>query len=301
MKTFALNRVSLAAALAATLVAFAPDEAQARWRGRGSFGSFGSFGGYASYGGYGSYGSYGSYSGYNSAGSYGSSGSYGGYRTHGCYVSAGYGSYGAHGGAYYDSAPTEMYPEATPPIPAPPAEETEPPQANIRLNVPPDARVFVDGRLTTSTGAQRTYVARGLQSGAAYAYRMRVEFAVDGQQVVENRKIDLQAGDAINLTFGGGQQLAEDDAATTELTLRVPEDAKVTLAGTKTSTSGRVRTFATRALADGQEWDDYAVHVEVERDGQTLVEQQTLDVVGGENYDLAFDFEDESIKVAALD
>ena len=78
----------------------------------------------------------------------------------------------------------------------------------------------------------------------------------------------MQAGESIDLAFGDGKQLAVEDAATTELTLHVPAEAMVTLAGAATQQTGDVRTYATDALAAGQEWDGYVVRVELQRDIQ---------------------------------
>mgnify|MGYP000562329588 CR=1 FL=1 len=77
--------------------------------------------------------------------------------------------------------------------------------------------------------------------------------------------------------------------ATTKLTVRVPSDAKVTLAGTPTKQTGEVREFATGRLSAGQTWDNYIVHVEVTRDGKTLAEDRTIMLTGGQAQELSFD------------
>jgi uncharacterized protein (TIGR03000 family) len=76
----------------------------------------------------------------------------------------------------------------------------------------------------------------------------------------------------------------------TRLTLHVPADAKVTLAGVETKQTGEVRQFATSRLAQGQNWNDYKVVVETTRDGQTLREERTLNLTGGEDQDLTVAF-----------
>jgi uncharacterized protein (TIGR03000 family) len=282
-------RTTLAAAL---FVALSPSALA------GSFGSWGSFGGWGSSG---SCGSYGSHARYPTYVSYGSSGSYGGYRAV-SYRTYGYGSYGSsgsYGGTYYHRQPAEVAPELPPPPPTP--ESEAPPQATIRMTVPADARVFVDGRETASTGVERRFAARDLRDGHAYAYRLRVEFDRDGEKVVENRLVPVKAGDAVELEFGDSLQPANSQAATTQLTVRVPERAKVMLAGTSTNQTGELRTFSTAALAAGTTWENYVVRVEVEEEGQTRVKEQPLTLVGGEKYELTFDFADESATFAALD
>jgi uncharacterized protein (TIGR03000 family) len=79
--------------------------------------------------------------------------------------------------------------------------------------------------------------------------------------------------------------------AKTKLVLRVPSDARVTLAGAETKQSGDVREFSTMKLASGQAWQNYTVHVEVTRDGKTLAEDRQITLTGGEVQELAIDFD----------
>ncbi len=84
----------------------------------------------------------------------------------------------------------------------------------------------------------------------------------------------------------------------TELKLRVPADAKVTLAGVATKQTGEVRQFATSNLASGQAWQNYQVVVEMNRDGKPVREERTITLVGGQTQELSFVSGD--TKVASL-
>lgn len=77
----------------------------------------------------------------------------------------------------------------------------------------------------------------------------------------------------------------------TKLTLHVPADAKVTLAGVETKQTGEVRQFATSKLAAGEVWNNYTVVVETTRDGETVREERTLTLTGGNDQDLAVNFD----------
>jgi uncharacterized protein (TIGR03000 family) len=77
----------------------------------------------------------------------------------------------------------------------------------------------------------------------------------------------------------------------TRLTLRVPADAKVTLAGVATKQTGELRQYTTTKLANGQIWNDYKVVVALERNGQTLYEERTLQLTGGQAQELAINFD----------
>ena len=75
----------------------------------------------------------------------------------------------------------------------------------------------------------------------------------------------------------------------TTLTVRVPADAKITLAGVPTKQTGEVREFATNRLAAGQTWSNYTVRVEITRDGKTSAQDRTILLTGGQSQELDFD------------
>ena len=77
----------------------------------------------------------------------------------------------------------------------------------------------------------------------------------------------------------------------TSLTLHVPADAKVTLAGVDTKQTGETRQFATTRLAAGQNWGDYKVIAEVEKNGQKLREERTISLTGGKSQELTINFD----------
>lgn len=87
-------------------------------------------------------------------------------------------------------------------------------------------------------------------------------------------------------------------STTTRLTLHVPEDAKVNLAGVQTKQIGETRQFSTTRLAPGQSWNEYKVVVEVERDGRTLSEERVITLRGGEAQELSIDLD--AVQVAKL-
>lgn len=80
-------------------------------------------------------------------------------------------------------------------------------------------------------------------------------------------------------------------AVKTQLTLHVPADAKVTLAGVETKQTGETRQFATTRLASGQNWGDYKVVAEVEKNGQKVREERTISLTGGKAQELTINFD----------
>jgi uncharacterized protein (TIGR03000 family) len=76
---------------------------------------------------------------------------------------------------------------------------------------------------------------------------------------------------------------------TTKLVLNVPAEAKVTLAGVDTRSSGATREFVT-SLLTGSPWTNYSVRVEFQRDGKTLVDERTVTLYPGDNQVMTIDF-----------
>lgn len=93
--------------------------------------------------------------------------------------------------------------------------------------------------------------------------------------------------------------VATAPAVKTRLTLRVPAEAKVTLAGVETKQAGEVRQFATSKLTSGEIWKDYKVVIELNRDGQTLREERTIKLTGGQDQELAVNFDNNKTEQVA--
>jgi uncharacterized protein (TIGR03000 family) len=89
--------------------------------------------------------------------------------------------------------------------------------------------------------------------------------------------------------------IASKPAVKTSLTLHVPAEAKVTLAGVSTKQTGEVRQFATTKLAAGQVWNDYKVVVEMQKDGQMVREERTLKLTGGQTQELTVNVDSNQI------
>jgi uncharacterized protein (TIGR03000 family) len=295
----------------------------------GSSGGWGSSGGYGSSGGgrhhglfhhhrraWGSSGggwgsSGGSSGGWGSSGGYGSSGGfdYGG-------SSGGFGSSGGYGGgAYY--APSVVVPDAGAPMDAPldnppanaPAGDAPAPRdpmnpadagrgasrssvdGTLVVEVPADAKIYVNDRLTSTPGEVREYVSRNLKPGYNYSYEVRAEVVRNGEKLVETKHVDLRAGQSNRLAFS----FAGNDEVETSITVRVPAGAKVNLGGNDTQGSGETRVFRTSALRPGSQWSDYKVVATIEIDGHVVTKEQSIDLAAGDNKEVTFDFDTASV------
>ena len=226
---------------------------------------------------------------------------------HGCYSSCHGGCYSScHGGCYsscygskviYESSPVQQsIPEAqpapatepAPAVPPPPAAATQALRGNATLvvDVPADAKIFVNGTKTNTLGSQRRYVSTGLMSGQTYSYEVQAVFERDGKEQAVTKNVSLTAGSEVQLAF----EFPATEQAETVLTIHVPADAKVTLAGHDTDKLGATRVFTTARLATGQVWDGYQIQVTMNRDGQEVTKEKTVTLRGGESLELSFDF-----------
>jgi uncharacterized protein (TIGR03000 family) len=158
--------------------------------------------------------------------------------------------------------------------------------------VPATARVFVNDRLTTSTGEVRHFSSYGLLPGESYTYKVRVELPGGQPLLTETKVAKLSAGAKQQLSFALSGPTVSPEAANlpTSLTLHVPADAKVTLGGNPTNATGSLRVFE-RKLAAGQRYDRYRVHVELSHNGKNLTREQTISFLAGERQELTFDFD----------
>ena len=174
--------------------------------------------------------------------------------------------------------------------------------AMLNVSVPADAKIFVNGAATTSTGSDRQFVSRGLSSGNKYAYEVRAEYEQDGKTVTQTKSVTLGPGEFANLAFSGDNNnapVAAGNKAKTKVTLHVPADAKVYLSGRETNSTGEVREFATSKLAPGAEWKNYTVRVVANVDGRDVSKEETITLTGGEDKDLSFNFNTNAVASTA--
>jgi uncharacterized protein (TIGR03000 family) len=290
--------------LAARIHAHHASKVAARGSSGGGIG-YGSSGGVASYGSSGAVASYGSSGGSSGGVSYGSSG----------------GVSGFSGGSSGQAAPMMSYPayESYSPMMqgspmmdggyddgsmADPALPDAASEANIgkdaallTIAVPESAKVIVNGLETTSRGEVRQFMSNGLKEGFVYTYVVDVTFA-DGRKAA-SKSVKLRAGAAERMVFNESSVPVTTVSASvtpeTVVTLRVPADASVNLAGNDTAGSGGVRTFRTRQLSEGQKWGDYTIRVTAVVNGVSMTKEKTIDLVAGSEHDFTFAFDNAAL------
>jgi len=155
--------------------------------------------------------------------------------------------------------------------------------ALLSVEVPAGATIHVNGVKTSATGTLRQYVSRGLVAGKKYEFTVRMTVDRDGRTSEQTKTVSLAAGDRSSLSF------TASEAPKTSLTLHVPADAKVWLAGNATSSSGTTRQFQTATLAPGQSWKNYEIRVATVVDGREQVVSKVIDLAAGQSVELSLD------------
>ncbi len=87
-------------------------------------------------------------------------------------------------------------------IPAiPKATPDSPMGANLKFTVPANAKLFVDGKPAPGTGTDRAFYTPPLVVGQKFFYDVKAELMVDGQLVVEEKRVIVEAGANLTETF----------------------------------------------------------------------------------------------------
>jgi uncharacterized protein (TIGR03000 family) len=172
-------------------------------------------------------------------------------------------------------------------------------EVQLMVEVPRDAKVFVNGNATTSSGSSRRFVSRDLDTKDAYRFEIQASYEVAGKEVTQTKTIIARPGSSESVVFDPS---VSDDPVETTLTLNVPEGAKVVLANNSTKSDGMTRVYRTKQLKTGEAWEDYKI--QVTHNGTT--KEKTIRLIGGDKLEMSFTFAEEqgtevqSNKIASL-
>jgi uncharacterized protein (TIGR03000 family) len=139
----------------------------------------------------------------------------------------------------------------------------------------------VNGSETKSTGGVRRFLSRGLVAGKQYEFAVKMTVDRDGTPAEETKVVSVTAGERSTVSF--------TTTPKTSLTLRVPADAKVWLAGNATGAAGTVRHFETAGLQAGQSWKNYEIRVTAVVDGSEQTISKVIDLAAGDQLELSLD------------
>jgi uncharacterized protein (TIGR03000 family) len=91
----------------------------------------------------------------------------------------------------------------------PPAAQ-EPNRTSLRVTLPADARLTINGASTQSTGPSRQFITPVLRPNMEYFYLLRIEYMQDQQPMVQTRRVAFRPGQEIQVNFEPAAQVAAE-------------------------------------------------------------------------------------------
>jgi uncharacterized protein (TIGR03000 family) len=92
----------------------------------------------------------------------------------------------------------------TAPAPKPTGSSTStlsPSQARVIVEIPPDAKLFIDDQLMKTGPTHRVFRTPDLERGKVYYYMVRVEVQRDGQTFSDTRRVLVRTGQEVVQSF----------------------------------------------------------------------------------------------------
>jgi uncharacterized protein (TIGR03000 family) len=73
---------------------------------------------------------------------------------------------------------------------------------SLVANVPSDAKIYINEKLTKSTGSLRTFVSNNLKQGSEYQFTVRAEIKdARGKLISETQQVSVVSGETKSVTF----------------------------------------------------------------------------------------------------
>jgi uncharacterized protein (TIGR03000 family) len=87
-------------------------------------------------------------------------------------------------------------------------------RAKVIVNLPEDAKLYIDGRLMKTASAHRVFSTPTLEPGQLYYYELRAEVSRDGKTVSQEKRVIVAAGQQVEAAFNniGSTATAKADA-----------------------------------------------------------------------------------------
>jgi uncharacterized protein (TIGR03000 family) len=88
--------------------------------------------------------------------------------------------------------------------------------AHVRVQVPAEAKVWIDGTDTTSTGPVREFNSPPLTPGKQYSYDIKATWNENGHDVTQTQHVKVSAGAHANVAFPIMPKTAAQTSAATQ-------------------------------------------------------------------------------------
>jgi uncharacterized protein (TIGR03000 family) len=168
----------------------------------------------------------------------------------------------------------------------------------LLVQLPPDAKLFVDGREVNLTPEIRNVLTPELTPGRDYYYTLMVQAVRGGKPVEETRRVVVRAGQASPADFRdlgvASQELPSAKPA--RITVRIPEGARLYVDGVAKPVTGGRQTFNTPVLEPGKSYY-YTFKAEFGQESQIPAETQRVIVEAGK--DVAVNFSNQKLVLTA--
>jgi len=268
--------------------------------GWGCHGCHGCHGCWSCHGCHGCYGCWGSCYGCYGGGGWGYGGySYGNYAAapgwptwYGCYG----GAFGCAGGGYaclgcYGCYGWGGYVAATPVLPARggagdrmPAATAGPAPATVVVQLPPDAKLYVEGK-AVALDEQRSFTTPRLDAATPYTYTLKAQVVRNGRLFNATKDVEVRAGETTRVAFRdlepaaavAERNPAEAPPVSAHITVKLPQEAKLYVNDVLCPT----RAFDTPKL-DPERTYRYTLKAEFVRDGQQRTESKVVTFRAGQ-------------------
>lgn len=155
-------------------------------------------------------------------------------------------------------------------------------RAKVVTNLPEDAKLYVDGERV----GFHTFHTPPLQPGQRYFYTLRAEAKRNGEMVSETRQVIVEAGRTSQVAFGSFD--TANRAASAQVTVHLPEEARLYVDGQLVPLRSTKRTFSTPKLEAGRRYY-YTLRAEIVRSGETIADSQRVIVEAGKEVEVRFD------------
>jgi uncharacterized protein (TIGR03000 family) len=190
----------------------------------------------------------------------------------------------------------EPRPFPLPELPAPrgPGKELPAPRGpgTVLLRMPAGALLIVND---TPVPAGPSFQTPPLEPNREYTYHFEATVVRDGQCVTKVQSVSLRAGAIARLNY---EDMASPDprwtkveeavGAPARITVRLPEDARLTVHGVECPLTSGTRAFDSPALVQGKEYF-YNLKTEVVRNGRAVAQTRRVAFRSGQSITVSFD------------
>lgn len=165
--------------------------------------------------------------------------------------------------------------------------------ATVVVNLPTDAKLFVDGERVPMSSSTRSFRTPQLQAGRDYFYTMKVEAVRDGAAVEKSARVIVRAGETARADFGDlSDAVALTREAPAKITVKLPSEAKLFVDDVACNLTSDTRNFETPKLQSGKKYS-YTLRAELPRDGRTIKAERKVVMTAGEA--ITVNFEDMAV------